>query len=529
MFGLNFFRLKKKEIFDYSLLSQNDIGSLEGENDENLEENFIITNQIYKILKHEKYNYIIGCFGSGKSALFRALQKKYIVNKKDFNENFFANKSIIALNQSFKFDKNLTEENLSLNDIILNWAIYILRKLISDILENHKDKKNYEEFKKNISFYEEFKEEFELSNYKDWLKKVSISPNFCINGINVSAGLKFNFDEKKEVDLNKLYNLVSNFYKTNNIKCWILIDKIDDFVRYENYENRKIYLQGLHELIEEIRLLDNIRPMLFLREDLFEDLNFTIGRMKVEDRATYLIWTCEEILLFILERASKQAAFGIYIKDLKNIINSGYNKNFLWQFFKKFSNKNKNCNSLEHKVIKEMLYFLYPPEVKIKEKKLEFEDMLKDFLIDKDFINPRIFISFLNKLNEEQYFYYNLNPPNVTKKKIGVVRRVNEYNTINVYNNDCIIKALNHCKNLITNHIKGLFPDEKINLDECFSQFDSRLQKNKRIKKLELLKLLDKFSFKESEKNFIIHYLKVVRYIYENEKEYILSNVYKKV
>lgn len=521
---------KKKERFNYLLLNNN-IGSLEGETDKNLEKTFIITNQILKILNDEKYNYVIGCFGSGKSALFKALQKKYIIDKQSLNKSFFSDKSIIALNKGLNFDKTLSGEAFSLNDIILNWAIYILKKMIADILENHKDKKGYEEFKKNISFYEEFKEEFELHNYKDWLKKLSISPSLCINGVNISATLNLKKKNKKEIDMNELYNFVSNFYKINDIKCWILIDKIDDFVRFENYENRKKYIQGLHELIEEIRLLDNIRPILFLREDLFENLNFSIGRMKIEDRAIYLVWSCEEILHFIFKRSIIQPAFQIYSDNLKKMIDTNYNPNRFAQFFYNLLRKNKKekYNSLEHKVIKEIIYFIYPPEIKIKGKTLDLEEMLRNFLIDKEFINPRVFILFLNKLNEEQFNYYSLNPPNITKEKVGVVKKVNEYDTINVYNDECIIKSLNHSKALTINHIKGLFPDEKINLDKCFSEIDKKLQKNKKIRKNDFINILKKFLSEENEINFIIHYLKVVRYIYENEREYVLSNVYKNV
>ena len=134
------------------MLSDVNIGSLEGENDDCLQEDtFIITMPIFKILTENKYNYIIGSFGSGKSALFKAIQEKYITNRsKELNEKFFSNKNIICLNESFNLDSNLQKDKFTLNFIILNWSIYLLKILIFDILENHKDKKNFKEFKENI-------------------------------------------------------------------------------------------------------------------------------------------------------------------------------------------------------------------------------------------------------------------------------------------------------------------------------------------------------------------------------------------
>lgn len=533
------FNKKETKNFDFKMLNNINIGSLEGENDNCLQEDtFIITMPIYKILADNKYNYIIGSFGSGKSALFKAIQEKYITSKyKELNEKFFADKNIICLNESFHLDSHLYKSEFSLQFIILNWSIYLLKILISDILENHKDKKNFIEFKKNISLYEELKGDFKLHDFKDWLQSTSINPTITVSGTPISLNLNLKLpSQKKELNLNQIYKLINNFYEKNGLNCWILIDRIDDFVRFDNYNKRSIYIQGLHEVIEELRKFSCLRPMLFLREDLFESINFTTGNMKVKDRTIYLTWTPEEILNFIFRRVIKQKAFRIYYKDLNKIIASNtemstYNKikNIILDLSIKLKlRKKKKYNSFEHKVVKELLYFILPPIVKLNTKEMEFEDMLKQFLIDEDFINPRIFITFMNKLNEEQYIFYSKNPPSISNKKLGHIRKIKDYNTINVYTNICIKQALNYTKSSLLDHIQGLFPDENINFKKCFFNLNNNfLSKNVLIEE-EIFNLLKKESLNIQQIKFIIHYLQVVKYFYKKGKKYTISNVYKK-
>ena len=315
----------------------------------------------------------------------------------------------------------------------------------------------------------------------------------------------------------------------------MLIDRIDDFVRFDNYEKRNIYIQGLHEVIEEIRKFPCLRPMLFLREDLFESINFTTGNMKVKDRTIYLTWTSEEILNFLFRRVMKQRAFSIYIKDLEKIINSNIEtslskiKNYLLNLAVKLNlKKDKKYNSLEHKIVKELLYLILPPIVKLNTIEMEFEDMLKQFLIDKNFINPRIFIIFINKLNEEQYVYYSHNPPNIKNKRLGQIRRVENYSTINIYTNNCIKQALNYTKDLLLDNIQGLFPDEKINFKKSFYLLNNSFISKNTLTEEEIFNILKENSLKVSQIKFIIHYLEIVKYFYKKGKNYTISNVYKK-
>lgn len=530
------FKKNKNKFFDFKLLNQVDIGALEGETDHFLrEDTFIITASIAKALNCNKYNYIVGSFGSGKSAFFKAVQKKYIVNhSNEHNKKFFKNKNIICLNESFKLDSNVTNHNqLSQEIIIINWSIYLLKVLISDIINNHKEKKGYNEFVSELSFYEELKSDFDLHTIKDWIKKTRIEPAITISGTPIKLALNLKLPTtRKEINLNYIYKIVNEFYEKNDLNTWILIDRIDDFVRFSNYEKRKVYIQALHEVVEEIRTFLNIRPMLFLREDLFKSIYFTTGTMKVKDRVIYLTWTSEEILNFLFRRVCHQKIFIDYNNHFQRIINNNKNtsklKNLIFSIFVKLKLKeNKKYNSFEHKLVKELLFLILPPVVKINGQLLEFEDMLNNFLLDRDFINPRVIICFINMLNEKQYNYYLNNPPEYSNKKLGIIKKVKEYETLNIYTNNCIKDSLVYTKTLLLEHIQGIFPDKNIKFKNIFFKIDDVIQKTNNLEESKIFNLL-KFDLSVQQIKFVIHYLLVVKYFYRKGKTYQLSNVYKK-
>ncbi|MGL5051335.1 MAG: hypothetical protein ACRC6E_12035 [Fusobacteriaceae bacterium] len=527
----------KIEDFKVEDLRRLNIGSLEGESDSKLNDRtFIITNSVEKILVDSKYNYVVAPFGGGKSAFFKALADKYISIDPRVNK-FFENKSIISLNNAFNFDAEIfKQEEQDIKFISVGWALYILQCLIKDIMNNYCNKNGYNEFLAQISDYGEFKDKFDLHSIGDWISINNIKPKITISGIPITLNLGFKSPRKiKEVNLNDLYGVVNDFYKENSINAWITIDRVDDFVRHENYEARKLYIQGLHELIEELRFNSNIRPLLFMREDLFEEIKFSIGPMKVKDRTIYLKWEDEEILNFLFFRFIQQQPFKKYISYFKEVIRKNEQdsiskfsriKKFLKEKAKKILKKEIRVDkSYAHSVVKEMLYLILPPEVEIENKKKEFEIFLKENLIDTNGLNPRIIIKFINTLNEKQNDYYKSNLPEITNRKAGKPKKINEFMSLNIYTNGCIKEALNITKADILEHIKSLFPDENIEFIKAFEIIQN--EKKEVFKKYELeKKLSDKFT--KEEVVFILNFLKTIGFFCEEGKNLKISKLYRK-
>jgi len=80
----------------------------------------------------------------------------------------------------------------------------------------------------------------------------------------------------------------------------VLIDKLDNFVAGQEYETQKLYIGSLLEVEDDLRQKTSIKCKIFLREDLFDRLDFTsLGYDKVQDNMLSLRWSNEECLRFL--------------------------------------------------------------------------------------------------------------------------------------------------------------------------------------------------------------------------------------
>ena len=144
--------------FNYKELANLNFGELEGEDDkEILSKSLIITNSIQQLLR-KKFNYVLSPKGAGKSAIFNAFQNKiFPSNLVDFNV-----KNFIGINDSFVFDDEYLnpkrfKHNLEDKNYTFAWGLYLISKLINDIVHNHYDKPHFSEFQDKIRRIENFK------------------------------------------------------------------------------------------------------------------------------------------------------------------------------------------------------------------------------------------------------------------------------------------------------------------------------------------------------------------------------------
>ncbi|MDP3353104.1 MAG: hypothetical protein Q8S44_05125 [Flavobacteriaceae bacterium] len=401
--------------FDLSQLKKINFGKLEGERDPMLEECFFPTNSVQKYL-NEPINYVLSPKGAGKSALFRTIEKKYL-HKSIFDYEKF---SVISINEAFGFD----DEYLNVDDfkeksrmkLTISWGVFLISKLVNDIKTNFSDKHNYNSFISEVSKIDGFKEKFNLYDLNDLLNTLNASINFTANGqeFEVKPSIKLKKRNKKLV-LNDLFKRINDFYKSHNIKALILIDRIDNFVQKEKYSLQKKYIQGLFDCIEEISLLENIHPTLFLRTDLFYSYDSDIEVDKIKDRTIELNWIKGETLNFLLYRFNDNP----YIKNTFNPFLLHFMKNekgvqvkkpkkipYIIRKIKSIFNKEINEHILKDKqaynyrVSEKYLTMFFPKEIEIFEgEPVKFVDWLFIYLKDaNDFVNPRLLIDFFNQL-----------------------------------------------------------------------------------------------------------------------------------
>jgi len=416
-------KLKDKLLtkFDLSQLKKISFGKLEGERDPMLEDCFFPTSSIEKYL-NEPINYVLSPKGAGKSALFRTLEKKYL-HKNIFKYDKY---SIISINDAFGFD----DEYLNVDDfneknrmkLTISWGIFILSKLINDIKINFSDKPNYNSFISEISKIEGFNDKFNLYGLDDLLSSLSAAINFTANGqeFEIKPNIKFN-KRKKKIILNDLFKIINTFYKSNNKTALILIDRIDNFVQKEKYSLQKKYIQGLFDSIEEISLLENIQPTLFLRTDLFYSYDSDIEVDKIKDRTIELKWTKGETLNFILYRFNNNLYIKTtflpflqhFMKNDKGIEIQKPNKYSLLRIFKSLFTNPGNGNLLKDKqaynyrISEKYLTMFFPKEIAIFDRDIvKFVDWIFEYLKDSNnFVNPRLLIDFFNQLIDFENLY----------------------------------------------------------------------------------------------------------------------------
>ncbi len=417
---------RDKEVLQFDLDKLNDIsfGQLEGERDTFLKDCFFPTNTVTKYLKN-LHNYVLSPKGAGKSALFRAIVEGFIPTRYFKPDEF----SIIAINEAFGFDDNYLnlnkfQEKRRMN-LTISWSLFILSKLIEDIKTNYSHLSGYHKLINKISKVQELKEKFNLYDLTDFLKALGMSIEFVANGQEFSAKPKFTVNKRDEkLNINKLYRVVNDFYKENDIKALVLIDRLDAFVQKEEYRLQRRYIQGLFDCIEEISLLSNINPTVFLRTDLFHSYDSDVEYDKIKDRTIELKWERGETLTFFVNRLlnndyihdnffnillkfvrdATDGKFREYKKDDSNIL-----RKLIASIFPKRKKKLEIDTSkpLNYTVSDRFLKIFFPDKISMNDKsELDFCEWIFEYLNDaKNFINPRLLIYFFNQLFQEQAHY----------------------------------------------------------------------------------------------------------------------------
>ncbi|WP_291125252.1 P-loop ATPase, Sll1717 family [Flavobacterium sp. UBA6031] len=433
---------RKLNPLSIDILGDLKFGSLDGERDKTLKNSFVLTRAIQELLKNN-YNYVLSPKGAGKSSVFKALVEKYPISKNiiDLSKYHF-----IPINRAFDTtDDNYLEKEKFKTDLghkkyTVSWSFYLAIKLIEDILINHKDKSNYFEFENSIKKYDNFKDKYELYNILDYVESFNVALKFTAGGIDYTISPTFgNKRNVKQLRLNEIFKLINDFYTKNNLIARLLIDRVDNFVEKEEFEIQKNYLQGLVYAIEEISLLPNVQPLLFLRTDLFYSHDIIIEYDKIRERLIELKWTKDEILFFIVKRflsieQIKKNHFeyfqSCFIENYGKKSSLDKHKNKAIIFIKKILHIKEKYNiakNINYKLSYQFLKLYFPNKVlhlneNKKEETLDFCDWLFSHFVDgNDFINPRSILRYLNLLSKKQlevYYEHNLIPDRLLKISI---------------------------------------------------------------------------------------------------------------
>jgi len=251
----------------------------------------IQTSSVKEFLRN-RHSIIVGAIGTGKSTLFSIL--------KNSSERFNSYKEdlIIPIEEAPSFleiDDLFTQHKKQISSRNLYQLIWKFKTLssISEKISNlpnfpsNTDEAVINNFLKDISNKNQH-----ISTIKkigELITRYSIDANIGDTSIALSLSDKKS-NESRKINLDNVQSAISDVLKNRKIKrATIIIDKIDKFAAGIEYDTQRTYITSLLEVDDDFDKTENINFKIFLREDLFERLDYTgLGYDKVNDRVLKL-------------------------------------------------------------------------------------------------------------------------------------------------------------------------------------------------------------------------------------------------
>lgn len=290
-------------------------------------QDFIIDNPLLvceippiKEILESRRSLIVGAAGTGKSAVFRLLKN----GKLEFKNKSNALQLTIPIEEELQY-QTIHEQLLPfINSHIkvestkyrIIWEIFLIFRIINNLHQRF-DSLSEELEKHKKLFDKSFGRESNLEKLFHLLKSTKSTVSFKLENSfgQLSPGVFYSVEpsdadssSSKELDI-PLINIDSikediyTFLKTNGTHIYVLIDKLDEFVIGQSYDIQKLIIQGLLESERSYLNFSNISFKIFLREDIFNRLNFsTLDFSKTKSRMVRLEWDHEDIREFIARR-----------------------------------------------------------------------------------------------------------------------------------------------------------------------------------------------------------------------------------
>ena len=319
-----------------------DFGNVDAESEEELAKRFIRTPGFGRISDRDTL-IILGPKGSGKSALFRLYTDFKDQAERLLGEDLPRNVHIIKAtggndirsvdNRNLQQIKN--QEKFSYEDF---WEIYIGLKIAEKLGEAG------------------YTSDGELGNVlraldeqKDWrlLPVFRTIWEYCIGDPPSSGKLSYGSfsieigSSNEDFDAELLLRNEQDLLTENNETIWLLLDRIDE-LESKDPEKRKELIEALFRTqLTFLGKFDNIRLKIFLRTDIWGELNF-VNKSHVSDKRIELNWDDTQLLKMINKRMLQSDLVREYVEgsigtdiNVKNIENfdQGSQKEIFYSVF----------------------------------------------------------------------------------------------------------------------------------------------------------------------------------------------------
>jgi hypothetical protein len=378
--------------------------------------------------------YVLGVKGSGKTAIFKLIRENILQIKINDNEPFM----VYAFDDNIQFDiiKSFISENIRAKGNIsistkyqLVWEIYIIHSILFDI-KNGVYKNNISENLKN--YIDLFEKAFNFKERKgliSLLNNIKASVSFVYEQVTQIWVPSFSFEknEKKknkdasmmateqiEINIQDVKNEISFYLKKTNRSIVIMFDRLDDFVTKSAYNVQRGIIGALIRVERSYLNYENMHLIIFLRNDLFERVDFTdIGLDKIITSVTELKWHPENIREFISKRILTIYinTLGMNFRNIRLINSSKWRKKdgFIKQIKEMLFHSHKRGRSINmsDEQSTAIIRSLFENDIFHYNETGNYENipfinfLATHFCLADGFSNPRIILIFLELLMEE--------------------------------------------------------------------------------------------------------------------------------
>jgi hypothetical protein len=385
-------RLETKDIMDHSgrvkFLSEISFGQPVAEQEiDRLKKELFLETDTWKSITRDEIDLILGDKGSGKSALFLLLQDQKIKILID-NNIWMLNAENIS--GDTVFSNIVSTPPKSIREMEIIWYTYFLsiigRFILSSGMKGKKAKSLIEILSSaGIVTDRKYKLSEILFSIRGFAEKV-VNGEFSISLDQNTSLPVFSYKLNPNVQVksvqiqydaatDRLYKIADEILSENDLKCWILLDRLD--VAFE--ESSDLERNALKALLKTYNKMQNLNSMklkIFLRSDIFEKITKDGFRelSHITPKKMEILWNKESIVHLLAVRIASNTK----ICDLLSIDRAQLKVNF-----------EKQVNLVEK---------ILPPQIEIGSKKSNAFDWIYKRLADgKGQVFPRDFIYLFNE------------------------------------------------------------------------------------------------------------------------------------
>jgi len=446
--------------FDTSLLSAFQFGDPDGKLDEVLTHSAMVVRGAREFLAGNKA-IVLGERGAGKSALFKLLAEGTFKFAEPSDKQL--KPLVVAIDNEMHYlaVANVVEERFedkskrAAGKYLFLWEIFLLATIIRSLVEAHSGDVEattletdfgdvlgiQADSKHGIS---DFFARFRFSVGTKFEQSGAVTPTLSVEPVRVGQDARRVTDH----EIAQFRERVRKFIRAKKRVVYVLVDRVDDFVTDQAYEEQKKNVQALVDCIQNYRYPE-LKLKVFLRADIFAKLNFERGIDKIATQVVRLEWSSDDICEFVARRllynyhrvgvrlpnfnvsmalldadpSTREKILQLFRSRPKSRIDSAKTiaeMLFLtvkvnWSNFRKKSYTARKTNSLDE-AFRRFVTLVFPSRVAhmsvyCKREELSIQQFLAThFVLGGQGPNPRLVLLFLQSVFEDAAEYYARNP-----------------------------------------------------------------------------------------------------------------------